>query len=376
MRKIKEEIKKNEKGSITLFVLVAMLFFTIILILSYSGQMNKISSQRKQVEKIQEEYSADGDMENVYNQVINDMPITSIIKIGDYVAYTPQSTTTSYTFESKYSGYSSDQTKSQDSLKWRVLNVNENTIELISDTPTSSTVYFQGALGYNNGVYLLNEFCNTLYRNTEKGATARSLNIEDIEEKMDVSVWDYRSYTSETNTKYGDTYTNTANRYYPSQWIQEKTEKSKIDGNASTGESGRSEQTLLTEITSGQASTSIEVQQTYWYRSNSDIKSNFKKANTRSEDTTIVKSMYYELLCNNGTSNYWLASRYANTSSSTLVDFGLQDIYEGAVQGSDMFISDASLDSYERYVRPVVSLPISSIDITKEYNESTGWSLK
>lgn len=73
MRKIKEEIKKNEKGSITLFVLVAMLFFTIILILSFGGQMNKIDSQKKQVEKIQEEYNTEEDMERIYNQVVRDI---------------------------------------------------------------------------------------------------------------------------------------------------------------------------------------------------------------------------------------------------------------------------------------------------------------
>ena len=55
MRKIKEKTKQSEKGAITLFVLVAMLFFTIILILIFSGKMNKIDSQKKQIEKIQEE---------------------------------------------------------------------------------------------------------------------------------------------------------------------------------------------------------------------------------------------------------------------------------------------------------------------------------
>ena len=71
MREIKKKIKKSEKGSITLFALVAMLFFTIILVLAYSGQMDKINSQKKQVEKIQEEYNTDGDMESIYNRVIN-----------------------------------------------------------------------------------------------------------------------------------------------------------------------------------------------------------------------------------------------------------------------------------------------------------------
>lgn len=43
----------------------------------------------------------------------------------------------------------------------------------------------QGAQGYNNGVYLLNEACSYLYGNEEKGIKARSINIEDIERKND-----------------------------------------------------------------------------------------------------------------------------------------------------------------------------------------------
>lgn len=296
---------------------------------------------------------------------------TDVVKIGDYVAYTPQTGKTSYTFESKYSGYTSDQIINQDSLKWRVLKVDESTVELISSTPTSSTVYFSGALGYNNGVYLLNDFCSTLYGNSEKGATARSLNIEDIEEKM---VWDYHNYVSDTNTKYGDTYTYTTDRYYPYQWTQEITEKSKIDGKAITGSLGKSEQTALTTETSSQASTSIETQQTYWDRNDSDMKTNFQTADTR--DNMKANSMYYELLCNNGTSFYWLASRFVDNYHPSYADFGLCEMQYGGVSGYGMFASDSDMVDYNHYVRPVVSLPSSIIDISTEYDENTGWTIK
>ena len=107
--------------------------------------------------------------------------ITDYPKVGDYVNYTPQNTTTSYNFEAKYSGNSSNQTINQETLKWRILNINDDgTIDLISDETTSTTITFKGALGYNNEVYLLNDFCNTLYSNSKYDAPARSLNIEDI----------------------------------------------------------------------------------------------------------------------------------------------------------------------------------------------------
>ena len=301
--------------------------------------------------------------------------IDEIVKVGDYVAYAPQSETTSYTFESKYSGYENDQNISQDSLKWRVLNINESTVELISDPPTSTKVCFQGALGYNNGVYLLDDFCNILYGNVAKGATARSLKIEDIQEKMDLNVWDYHdSANTGTSTKYGDTYTYKTNRYYPYQWAQERTEKSKIDGSLITGTLGESEQRALTEETSSQAGSSIETQQTYWYRSAADMQSNFKAVDTR--DSSKASSMYYELLCNNGSSSYWLASRYVSTSNSSYAYFGLRRVNYGYVGGLYMFNSISNMGSNGNCVRPVVSLPSNLIDVSTEYDEATGWAIK
>ena len=34
--------------------------------------------------------------------------------------------------------------------------------------------------GYNNGVKLLNDACNSLYKNTTYGATARNLNVDNV----------------------------------------------------------------------------------------------------------------------------------------------------------------------------------------------------
>ena len=65
------------------------------------------------------------------------------------------------------------------------MNINDDgSVELISATPTSKTVYLKGALGYNNGVYILNNLCKTQYSNSGLGTTARSLNKVDIENKF------------------------------------------------------------------------------------------------------------------------------------------------------------------------------------------------
>ena len=155
---------------------------------------------------------------------------------------------------------------------------------------------------------------------------------------------------------------------------QEKTEKSKIDGNLINGTIGQSEQKELTEKTYSEATTSIEVQKTYWNRNNSDMQSNFQKADTR--DNTKANSMYYELLCNNGTSHYWLASRYANTNHSSNADFGLRRVDYGDVSGNNVFSSGAGVYYYYNRVRPVVSLPSNIINIDTDYNTAKTWKLK
>ena len=57
---------KSERGSVTLFVLVAVLFFTIILLGVYNSNMNKLQEQDKDVTRIQQAY--DKDANQVYEQ--------------------------------------------------------------------------------------------------------------------------------------------------------------------------------------------------------------------------------------------------------------------------------------------------------------------
>lgn len=69
-----------------------------------------------------------------------------------------------------------------------------------------------------NGGFLLNNACKTLYSNNDRGAIARSINIEDIQNKMDLSKWDYRSYYT-----YGKVVSvGTTNRNVPYQWKYDK----------------------------------------------------------------------------------------------------------------------------------------------------------
>ena len=120
------------------------------------------------------------------------------IKIGDYVNYNEGSYThtpdtakgagTSQTGGSNTEGWTlgTSELTTQD-LKWRVLGLNEKgQLELISETPTTQTLYLANDEGYVNAEDNLKNFCNDLYgqgTNSEgkKVATgARSLNVDDI----------------------------------------------------------------------------------------------------------------------------------------------------------------------------------------------------
>lgn len=103
------------------------------------------------------------------------------------------------------------------------------------------------------------------------------------------------------------------------------------------------------------------------------MSSNFESADTR--DITKANSMYYELLCNNGSSYYWLASRYVNTGGSSCADFGLRRVDLGSVSGNSMFDSASYAHSNNYYVRPVVSLQSNVIDLNTDYVSVGKWNL-
>ena len=58
-RTIMNNLKKSQKGSITVFVLASMLFMLIVIMLSYVGISNKTNTQVRETKKIQEEYSVE-----------------------------------------------------------------------------------------------------------------------------------------------------------------------------------------------------------------------------------------------------------------------------------------------------------------------------
>ena len=62
---------KNENGSITLFVLIAMLFFLIVVLGIYFGSQNKLQAQTSEIDKIKKNYEiSDDDLDTMYSDII------------------------------------------------------------------------------------------------------------------------------------------------------------------------------------------------------------------------------------------------------------------------------------------------------------------
>ena len=307
-------------------------------------------------------------------------------KIGDYVNYTYDKTdkdgnSLTYSLLSTQSGYSSNQTieQSSETLQWRILNINEKagTIDLVSATSTSNDVYFNGALGYNNGVYLLNEICATLYSNSSKGITARSINLEDTEKHLTTAGLnkrnDFKSVDGSSSVQYGTTKTYTSNYWYPNLYAYEigsgvnvaKANASSIshpdktianldpykESKASPSTSFTVPTTATTEDASkNQASNSVlTVTQTYY--GGSDISFN---TTNYGEAGDVLKADNY----------YWVASRYVNCGSGN-ARFGLRSA-DTCISYGSLFNSSNTTYNPSGRLRPVVSLSSSLLSDTKD----------
>ena len=151
-----------------------------------------------------------------------------IPKVGEIVNYTPDTPSTGYDLSTAKSGANNEQTidKNYDPTTWKIMEVDENgNITELFGTPSSSksSLDLYGSTGYNNGVYLLNDICKNRYENASLGATARSLNIEDIESRMNATGIAARNTYKSGTTQYGTTrkYVGTYTQY-PSIYVQEK----------------------------------------------------------------------------------------------------------------------------------------------------------
>ena len=292
------------------------------------------------------------------NQFKNSILEDINIKIGDSVNYT-YDPAGSYSLSSTYSGYSSNQTIAQTTgVTWKVLNVDKenDTVDIISTNPTSSTVTFANILGYNNGPYLMNEICKAQYSNKTLGVEARSINLLDMEKHLTpTGITNRNAYTDAV--KYGTTKTYTSNTKYPSLYANQKgagpnitaadasakiTQPKTDAGNDPYEESkpivpkGTTEPTTSSTYGTGSP---LTVTQTYYNISINDT--NYGTASTVLANST----------------GFWVAARCVPTGSDS-ASFCLRGA-STFTYGCYMFFSDGGTNGSIYALRPVVSLPSS-----------------
>ena len=138
---------------------------------------------------------------------------------GDYVNYTPTKAQAyapdkgegigKYTGCTIENGATAEQSIPQENLNWRVLGqANNGNILLISGAPTGAGLSFGLYVGYNNYETVLNDTCKALYSNTDLGAKASSLTMDDIDTYLGGTNYDKTTFWGGSSSKGGYGYQN------------------------------------------------------------------------------------------------------------------------------------------------------------------------
>ena len=403
--------KKNEKGSITIMVLTAMLFMLVVITISYLSISNESIGQNKKISQISEQYQVtDEDMKQEYQKAINSLSVKDYVKVGDYVDYEPtiatkdgqkvdesQLTYTSPTgtiptdntgIITHGNGYTSAEEGggqtftakandgSETGVKWRVLSVSDNKIELISEKPVlkdetsqdNGNFVLQGGIGYLYAEQELNEICkiygygygadkdvgatytvggpeDTPIIGKIEGTGARSVTIDDLYKMAGIYIDKKDGKMKYSNGEviecsYGETTNFTEGVFYPTLNSSEKSYAGKS------------------------ISTKTGFKNTYF---------SLKTTDEYITDTTKINLMFMK-------EPYWFSSRSINCIESR-VNFGVNIIntqYQGMLilcsgQNSNLYQSQPHCDCA---VRPIVTLKADVIDLGIDYNKDNIWRLK
>ena len=365
--------RKKQQSGITLVALVITIIILLILAgISISALTNQgLFTQAQNAKNLTEEKTAE-ENETLTNYVEQmnaiiggtsggggSQTLASKVQPGDYVTYTPDPASTDGILEElgTYSG-NTDSTANtsttltqETSLKWKVLDVVDGKVRLISELPTTSKITLKGYNGYNNAVYLLDKTCKTLYSKNGYSENVQNLKIEDIQNKMSTN------YTT-IDSNYGQPFT-PSNKKYPSIFAQE--EGQTVNGGA-TGTLGLSQQTTPINQTAVNTATSWTVKYTYW-----------RKAMAESDFTNPI---YYNLFIKNGSnySTYWMSSRCVDANSG-IAGFRVRYVYSGAVCADYLYRSDGVADSIGFALRPVVTLNSNVLVKSGEGTQTTPYEI-
>ena len=344
-----EKFKNNTKG-ITLVALVITIIILLILAgitissLTNTGIFEKAKEARDKTANAAENQAKTlNEYEDELNKYISGTAgekLADVVKVGDYVSYTPDTVsntdikyTTLISNLGTYSGSDANTTSTltQENLKWRVLDVQNGQVRLISEVPTTSKIVLNGFNGYNNAVKLLDDTCSTLYNNSKLASKVQNLKIEDITKYM-------TTQPTEDTTPYSPT-----NKYYPEILLKEKGQT--VNGTTGT-ELNLSQQTEFINQKTKTQGDSWTLKKTIWIQNMNNTDS-FKD----------IK--YYKLFINNVSnySTYWMSSRYIDAYSD-LAGFNVHIVGNGNIntEPNSLCNSLGSERSCAYAFRPVITL--------------------
>ena len=295
--------------------------------------------------------------------------IANKLSVGQYVNYQPTSGLVS-TLLSK-TGTTSQQLTTDQSAKWRILNVDESTGKVMLTTDGYvNNVAIKGVTGFLNGASELNRLCEKLYSNTDKGIIARSMTIEDLDKacrhvptiNLERYAW-YPGDTSDADLKdvLAGGYLYTAKKHtdsfgggveYPRfyNWDDKNGVTHQSTSENDYVELKSKKEPILTTRTMD------------WYNP--------------SDTSTVIGDMLKGDEMNRG----WLASQYVTFIANTYVGYGLRTAYTTYVYDHALFYSNGVADRHSYGLRPVVSISAKLLEVsdtsTDGASASTAWNIK
>lgn len=347
-------LNAKKERAITLVVLVITIVVLLILAsvsissLTNTGIFEKAKKAKEVTENAEKKQNTilreyEKEMDQYGNNTLVSNFNNGKIKIGDYISYEPEEIDNSKLDIlkenlKKYSGKSDSTVNSsiqRNNLNWRVLDVKDGQIRLISETPTTSNIELKGCDGCNNVVKLLDDACYTLYNNSKIAYSVQNLKLEDIIDKLNTKV----ERAAGTITL--------QSAYYPN--IYEKEYEQIVIKDGSTIVGNKIKQNEQKEFINGKTKAKeFRFRNSYWDKALNN--SSFKD------------KIYYELFINDGTNDYpeyLLSTRtlfITNNEKSQEASYGVRCVKRGYYTHGIMWSSSEWTGSVSYKFRPVITL--------------------
>lgn len=309
------------------------------------------------------------------------------VKVGSTVTYYPAGAT--YTWKGKYATSAvlnnektsddvemNSQVGGKDRItKWKVLFINDKTgmVEMVPASQPETMVKLQGANGYNNAVYLLNEACKSLYSNPNAEISydnIRNINIEDIEKALKEDVVkktkedNYLILMKNASNNYKIT-GYTKNVYYPLIYAKEK--NSIINGNEKKEGLEASEQSslierdeLINELQLDGITTITQIGYNGFVNATTSIKPYHTFWTLFISLNTIKNPDYLTVICPKK-NNYWIASRCIHTCVNNSY-FYVHFVENNTLSSNCLFFSSYDTNNSSRSIFPVLTFPVSFLE--------------